>query len=87
MIGLRLFKTSGMFVGANRQAGCKYLSGFYGHVRTIVCRVSNFNLATSRSCFEDYTYILGAEELLLCDFGPDKAVDKSLIFIDCLSMS
>ena len=62
MIGLHLFKTAGVFVGANQRTGCKYLSGFYGRVRTVVCRVSNFNLATSRSCFEYYTFILGAEE-------------------------
>ena len=69
------------------ERGVNFFRVLYGRVRTIVCIVSNLNLATSRSCFEDYTYILGAEELLLCDFGPDKAVDKSLIFIDCLSMS
>ncbi|KAF2535629.1 hypothetical protein F2Q68_00020229 [Brassica cretica] len=35
-------------------------------------------LATSRSYFEDYTYIFGAEERLFCDFGPYEAADKSL---------
>ena len=69
VIELGLFKTAGVFVGDNRRTGCKHLSGFYGRVRTIVCRVSIFNLATSRNCFEDYTYILGAEECLLCDLG------------------
>ena len=62
MIRFRLFKTAGMFVGANRRTGGKYSLRFYGRVQTVVCRISNFNLAMSRSCFEDYTYILGTEE-------------------------
>ena len=40
--------------------------------------VSTFNLATSRSYFEDYTYIFSAEERLFCDFGPYEAADKSI---------
>ena len=40
MIGLRLFKMVGVFVGANRRTGCKYLSSVYGRVRTVVCIVS-----------------------------------------------
>ncbi|KAF3499076.1 hypothetical protein F2Q69_00041752 [Brassica cretica] len=35
-------------------------------------------LATSRSYFEDYTYIFDPEERLFCDFGPYEATDKSL---------
>ena len=40
--------------------------------------ISIFNLATSRSYFEDYTYIFGAEERLFCNFGPCEAADKSI---------
>ena len=40
MIGLRLFKRAGLFVGANRRTGCKYSLSFYGRVRTVVCVVS-----------------------------------------------
>ena len=40
--------------------------------------VSIFNLATSRSYFEDYTYIFGAEVRLFCDFGPYEAASKSI---------
>ena len=61
MIRLRLFKTAGVFVGANRRTECKYLLEFYGRVRTVVCRVSDFNLAKSRCYFEDYTYVLKDE--------------------------
>ncbi|KAG5393092.1 hypothetical protein IGI04_023055 [Brassica rapa subsp. trilocularis] len=44
VIGLRLFKTAGVFVGANRRTGCKHCP-----------RILTF--ATSRSYFEDYTCI------------------------------
>ena len=40
--------------------------------------ISIFNLATSRSYFEDYTYIFGAEVRLFCDFGPYEAAGKSI---------
>ena len=40
--------------------------------------ISIFNLATSRSYFEDYTYIFGDEVRLFCDFGPYEAADTSL---------
>ncbi|KAF2549936.1 hypothetical protein F2Q68_00034178 [Brassica cretica] len=75
MIRLRLFKTDDVFVGANRRTGCRVVIVSFGQFVRIV---SNFNLATSRSCFEDFTYIFGAEERLFCDFGPDEANDKSL---------
>ena len=38
--------------------------------------ISIFNLAMSRSYFEDYTYI--AEVRLFCDFGPYEAAGKSI---------
>ena len=41
MIRLRLFKTAGVFVGANQRTGCKYSLRFYGRIRTVVWRVSN----------------------------------------------
>ena len=40
--------------------------------------ISIFNLATSRSYFEDYTYIFGAEERLFCDFGPYEAAESQV---------
>ena len=62
MIRLRLFKTAGVFVGANRRVGCKYSLRFLWS-RSYSCLQSfEFNLATSRCCFEDYTYVLGVEE-------------------------
>ncbi|KAF3593671.1 hypothetical protein DY000_02021669 [Brassica cretica] len=75
VIKLRLFKTADVFVGANRRTGCKVFVVAFGQFVRIV---STFNLATSRSYFEDYTYIFGAEERLFCDFGPYEAADKSL---------
>ena len=51
VIELRLFKAAGVFVGANRRTECKYLSGFYGCVRTIVCRVFNFLLGDVSQLF------------------------------------
>ncbi|KAF2612244.1 hypothetical protein F2Q70_00010285 [Brassica cretica] len=75
VIKLRLFKTADVFVGANRRTECKVFVVAFGQFVRIV---STFNLATSRSYFEDYTYIFGAEEGLFCDFGPYEAADKSL---------
>ncbi|KAF2540093.1 hypothetical protein F2Q68_00030975 [Brassica cretica] len=75
VIKLRLFKTADVFVGANRRTECKVFVVAFGQFVRIV---STFNLATSRSYFEDYTYIFGAEERLFCDFGPYEAADKSL---------
>ncbi|KAF2554004.1 hypothetical protein F2Q68_00034341 [Brassica cretica] len=75
VIKLCLFKTADLFVGANRRTECKvFVVAFEQFVRI----VSNFSLATSRSYFEDYMYIFGAEERLFCDFGPYEAADKSL---------
>ena len=75
VIKLRLFKTTDVFVGPNRRPECKIFVVAFGQFVRIV---STFNLATSRSYFEDYTYIFGAEEGLFCDFGPYEAADKSL---------
>ncbi|KAF3532203.1 hypothetical protein DY000_02040063 [Brassica cretica] len=69
------FKTADVFVGANRRTECKDFVVAFG---LFVCIVSTFNLATSRSYFEDYTYIFGTEEGLFCDFGQYEAADKSL---------
>ena len=74
VIKLRLFKMADMFVGANRRTGCKV---FVVVVGKFVRIISNFNLATSRGCFEDYT-IFDAEERLFSDFRKDEAADKSL---------
>uniref|UniRef100_A0A0D3DKS7 Uncharacterized protein n=1 Tax=Brassica oleracea var. oleracea TaxID=109376 RepID=A0A0D3DKS7_BRAOL len=74
VIKLRLFKTADVFVGANRRTECKVSVVVFGQFVRIV---STFNLATSRSYFEDYTYIFGAEEGLFCDFGPYEAADQS----------
>ncbi|KAF3597344.1 hypothetical protein DY000_02022043 [Brassica cretica] len=75
VIRLRLFKTADVFVGANRRTECKvFVVAFVQFVRI----VSTFNLATSRSYFDDYTYIFSAEERLFCDFGPYEAADKSI---------
>ncbi|KAF3589543.1 hypothetical protein F2Q69_00029131 [Brassica cretica] len=52
MIELRLFKMASMFVGANRRTGCKVLLVASDN---LFVSSSNFNFATSRSCFEDYT--------------------------------
>ena len=49
---LRFFKTADAFVGANRRTGCRVFVVVVGQFLRIV---SNFNLATSRSCLEDYT--------------------------------
>ena len=75
MIKLRLFKTADVFVGANRRTGCKVFVVTFGQFVRIV---STFNLATSRSYFEDYTYIFGAEEGLFCDFGPYEAAEAQV---------
>ncbi|KAF3549008.1 hypothetical protein DY000_02008284 [Brassica cretica] len=75
VIKLRLFKTADVFVVANRRTECKVFVVALGQ---FVCIVSTFNLATSRSYFEDYTYIFSAEEGLFCDFGLYKAADKSI---------
>ncbi|KAF3546270.1 hypothetical protein DY000_02002582 [Brassica cretica] len=75
VIKLRLFKTADVFVGANRRTGCKVFVVAFGQFVRIV---STFNLATSHSYFEDYTYIFGVEERLFCDFRPYEAADKSL---------
>ncbi|KAF3521969.1 hypothetical protein F2Q69_00045986 [Brassica cretica] len=75
VIKLRLFKTADVFVGANRRTECKVFVVAFGQFVRIV---STFNLATSRSYFEDYTYIFSAEERLFCDFGPYEAADKSI---------
>ncbi|KAF3509246.1 hypothetical protein F2Q69_00007553 [Brassica cretica] len=75
VIKLRLFKTADVFVGANRRTECKVFVVALGQFVRIV---STFNLATSRSYFEDYTYIFSAEERLFCDFGPYEAADKSI---------
>ena len=73
MIGLRLFKTAGVFVGANRRTGCKV---FGGRVRTICLALSsNFNLLRRLAViFEDYACIFAC---LRGDtfFGPDEAAD------------
>ena len=41
---------------------------------------SNFNFATSRSCFEDYTciFVRLKDDDFFTIFGPDVAADKSL---------
>ena len=39
MIRLRLFKTAGVFVKANRRMGCNYSLSSYGRVRRVVCIV------------------------------------------------
>ena len=75
MIKLRLFKMADVFVGVNRRTECKVFVVAFGQFVRIV---SNFNLATSRSYFEDYTYIFGAEVRLFCDFGPYEAAGKSI---------
>ena len=75
VIKLRLFKTADVFVGANRRTECKIFVVAFGQFVRIV---STFNLATSRSYFEDYTYIFSAEERLFCDFGLYEAADKSI---------
>ncbi|KAF3581415.1 hypothetical protein DY000_02031291 [Brassica cretica] len=75
VIKLRLFKTADVFVGANRRTECKVFVVAFGQFVRIV---STFNLATSRSYFEHYTYIFCAEKGLFCDFGPYEAADKSL---------
>ena len=56
VIELRLFKTAGVFVGANRRTGCKV---FGGRVRTICLALSsNFNfLRRLAVIFEDYACI------------------------------
>ena len=74
MIELRLFKMAGMFVGANRRTGCKVLVVASDN---LFVSSSNFNFATSRSCFEDYTCMFKGC-LYTYDFGPDEAADKSL---------
>ncbi|KAF3593672.1 hypothetical protein DY000_02021668 [Brassica cretica] len=63
-----------VFVEANRRTGCKVFVVAFGQFVRIV---STFNLATSRSYFEDYTYIFGAEERLFCDLGPYEAAEKN----------
>ncbi|KAF3509731.1 hypothetical protein F2Q69_00007793 [Brassica cretica] len=75
VIKLRLFKAADVFVGANRRTECRICSG---RVQTICSYHLDFNLATSRSYFEDYTYIFGAEVRLFCDFGPYEAAGKSI---------
>ncbi|KAF2610690.1 hypothetical protein F2Q70_00012439 [Brassica cretica] len=75
VIKLRLFKMADAFVVANRRTGCKVFVVVVGQFVRIV---SNFNLATSRGCFKDYTKFFGAEERLFSDFGQDEAADKSL---------
>ena len=62
VIELWLFKTAGVFVGTNRRTACKYFVGFMVAFGRLFAEVLIFNLPTSRSCFEDCTYILGAEE-------------------------
>ena len=58
VIELRLFKTAGVFVGANRRTGCKV---FGGRVRTICLALSsNFNfLRRLAVIFEDYACLKG----------------------------
>ena len=83
MIRVRLFKTADVFVGANRQAGCKYLLKFYCRVWTGFRIVSILTLVTSRCHFEDYTFILSSERFAnVLRFGPDTAVDKNLMFVE-----
>uniref|UniRef100_A0A0D3AA79 Uncharacterized protein n=1 Tax=Brassica oleracea var. oleracea TaxID=109376 RepID=A0A0D3AA79_BRAOL len=75
VIKLHLLKTADVFVGANRRTECKVFVVAFGQFVRIV---STFNLATSRTFFEDYTYIFSAEERLFYDFGPYEAADKSI---------
>ncbi|KAF2616960.1 hypothetical protein F2Q68_00038939 [Brassica cretica] len=63
MIRVRSFKTADVFVGANRQAGCKYSLKIYGRVWTVVRIVLILTFATSRYYFEDYTYVLSSERV------------------------
>ena len=84
MIGLRLFNTAGMFAGANRRTGCKYLSSFYGRVRTVVCIVS---ILTRRHLAVISKIICMFYVLKVLCLGPGKAFEKSLMFVDILSLS
>ena len=84
VIGLRLFKTAGVFVEANRRTGCKYLVGFMVAFGQLFAEDSIFNLAMSRCCFEDCTYILGAEEWLLCGWDRIRLLTRVLGFVDFL---
>ncbi|KAG5379032.1 hypothetical protein IGI04_026874 [Brassica rapa subsp. trilocularis] len=62
VIGLRLFKTAGVFVGANRRTGCKV---FGGRVRTICLALSsNFN------------FLRRLAVIIFTIFGPDEAADE-----------
>ncbi|KAF2617739.1 hypothetical protein F2Q68_00039502 [Brassica cretica] len=57
------------------ERGVRFL---WSHSENLFASSRLLTLATSRSYFEDYTYIFGAEERLFCDFGPYEAADKSL---------
>ena len=80
---MRLFRTADVFVGANRQAGCKYSLKFYCRVWAVVRIVSILTLATSRCYFEGYKFVLSSERFAnVLRLGPDTAVDKNLMFVE-----
>ena len=56
---------------------------FYGRVWTVVRIVLILTLATSRCCFEDYTYVFSSKRFAdILRFGHNTTVDKNLMFLE-----